>query len=90
MSTLLEVLDVVYDALDDLFLASRFDEAEEFVRLAANDAAPMAVLLSLLTISLPWRNQTPGLVAVRALVVELVRAKAMSAAHANDILKGFL
>lgn len=48
-------IDVVYDELDSLLLAARFDDARVMLIAFAQNALPLAVLLSALTVSLPWR-----------------------------------
>lgn len=49
-------IDVVYDALDSLLLAARFDDARVMVIAFAQNRLPLAVLLSALTITFPWRS----------------------------------
>jgi len=48
-------IDVVYDELDTLLLAARFDDARVMLIAFAQNTLPLAVLLSALTVSLPWR-----------------------------------
>jgi hypothetical protein len=50
-----KAIDVVYDTLDPLLIADRIQDAGIVLRAIAQNKLPLAVLLSALTVSAPWR-----------------------------------
>ena len=68
-----EEIDRIYDTLDELFSDGEFVEGEKFMRLNASDTRPLAVLLSLLTISSPVPVSYAGIHAIRADVAAIIR-----------------
>jgi len=48
-------IDTVYDELDLLLLANRFEDAQRIINVVTQTKLPLAILLSALTISYPWR-----------------------------------
>jgi len=51
-------IDIVYNELDDLLLARRFDEANAGLLAIATSDLPLSLLLSALIVSLPWKAET--------------------------------
>lgn len=51
-------VDVAYSELDDMLLGGACDDAREVMRLMVVHELPLSVVLSALTISLPWRIAT--------------------------------
>lgn len=51
-------IDMVYDVLDTLLLAKRFDEVQLIlVEFLKRDDVPMSILLSVWIVTKPWRNE---------------------------------
>lgn len=48
-------IDIVYDTLDPLLVTACIEEAQVLLRALAQNELPLAVLLSALTVSYPWR-----------------------------------
>jgi hypothetical protein len=48
-------IDVVYDKLDPLLLSARMDDARVMIRAIAENSLPLAIVLSALSVSYPWR-----------------------------------
>ena len=71
---LARAVDSVYDAVDELLLAGSFSDATDLIRAIIQRQLPLPILLSILTISLPWRER---LGPVRSEVVEAVRSRAL-------------
>jgi hypothetical protein len=53
-------IDAVYDGLDPILLAARFDDARVMLIAFAQNELPLAILLSALTVSFPWRATLGG------------------------------
>ena len=51
-----EEIDRLYDELDDLLLGGKLVEAEAMLRSLDRDDISLAILLSALTVSRPWKN----------------------------------
>lgn len=88
--SLAKEIDHIYDTLDELFSDGKFDEGEKFMCDNASDTRPIAVLLSLLTISLPVPTSYTGIHDVRADIAAVVRRKARDEAHATELLRGLI
>ena len=67
-------IDATYDTLDGLLLLGRIDAAAAVIDALATGQLPLPILLSALTVSLPWR-ETLG--PARMLLVVAARAAAM-------------
>lgn len=67
-------VDIVYDGVDELLLSKSFDVATIVIRAIVQNKLPLAILLSVLTVSLPWRDM---LGPVRLELVEAVRLQAL-------------
>ena len=81
-------IDLLFDTLDDLMLAGRFDETIAHLRAIHVGAMPPFILLGALTITLPWRDQLGD---ARADVVTLARnviTEQQGQECANDCLRG--
>ena len=88
--TLEEQIDLVYDTLDDLFLAGKFDEAELVMRETADAEPPLGVLLSLLTISSCVPPEHTGIHCARTEIAATARRQASNEAHADAMLWGLM
>jgi len=51
-----EALDLIYDHVDDLLMARQLNEVDGLLAAASNEDLPMTAWLSLLTVTLPWRD----------------------------------
>lgn len=49
-------IDIVYDTIDPLLVAARIEDAQVLLSAFAQNDLPLAVLLSALTASYPWRT----------------------------------
>lgn len=49
-------IDIVYDTIDPLLVAARIEDAQVLLTAFAQSDLPLAVLLSALTASYPWRT----------------------------------
>ena len=67
-------IDLVYDYLDRLLLDKLVVEASDLMLAVARSDLPLPILLSALTISLPWRNETRE---ARAALVDAAWHKAL-------------
>ena len=67
-------IDAVYDTIDDLLLDKSFDEARFVIRAISREDFPLPILLSALTISLPWREVLSD---VRAELANVIRQRAL-------------
>jgi len=52
-----DAIDIVYRELDDLLLHELFDEASVLLSAFAKSELPLALLMSVLIASKPWRNE---------------------------------
>lgn len=52
----IEAIDKVYDIIDDLLLGSKFDEVREILLEIMVSNFPLTLLLSVLTVTYPWRE----------------------------------
>ena len=51
------LLDAMYTELDELLLSFRYDEARQRILAYATEDHPLAVLLGVIVITNPWRDQ---------------------------------
>lgn len=80
--------DLLYDALDDALLEGRFNEAFEACFYAAETLTDIALLLIVLTITIPWRGKLgPSREAV-ALKIQQVLAEKGESSRAPSLLQG--
>lgn len=83
-------IDIVYDSIDELLLSKSFSDASTVIRAIIQEDFPLPILLSALTISLPWRDMLRG---VRAELVDVIRRRALQdggEAKAAAVLSGLV
>ena len=73
-------IDRLYDAVDEMLMSERFEDVDKILDTAATNILPMSVWLSLLTVTLPWKNR----LSERHRLVEVVRR----AAGSRNVLDG--
>lgn len=64
-----QAIDFIYDELDDRLLDKKFDEVNRILQLMIEIELPTGVLLSILTVTLPWKKD----LSERKRIIEKVR-----------------
>lgn len=54
-----DVIDFVYNTIDDMLLTNKFREVDIILTELEINKLPKSITLSILTITLPWRDQIP-------------------------------
>ena len=83
-----DTIDYIYDTIDEFLLSKEFDKAVAAIKYFQN-TEDLAELLSILTITLPWRNIEP-IASARKDVLEIAKVRDL-AKHGNlDSVKGLM
>lgn len=64
-----QAIDLIYDELDDRLLDRKFDEVNEILQSMVRNEYSTNVLLSILTVTLPWKKN----LSERKRIIEKVR-----------------